>query len=101
MDAFPSPQPRNQATAETALAVLRETLAEELDDLFTFFVEKFETRQTVHQNLRNRPDTTAARTNLGSGLHARTLSDTLSNPMLKETHYKRIVVLIAKAVSTI
>jgi hypothetical protein len=98
VDVFPSPQPRSQATAETALAAMREVLAEELDDLFAFFVEKFETRQTVHQHLRGRPDTTALGAHFDSGVHARTLSDALSNPMLKETRYKQIVVLIARAV---
>lgn len=98
VDAFPSPQPRSQATAETALAAMREVLAEELDDLFAFFVEKFETRQTVHQHLRGRPDTMALGYRFDSGAHARTLSDALNNPMLKETRYKQIVVLIARAV---
>lgn len=98
VEALSSPQPRSQATAEAALAAMRESLAEELDDLFAFFVEKFETRQTVHQHLRGRPDTTGLRDTGDSGLHARTLSDALSNPMLKETRYKQIVVQIARAV---
>jgi len=97
VDAMSEPQPRSQATAEAALVLLREAIAEEVDALFTFFVEKYEQRQTVQQYLKTRPSDNL-RSQSQSTLPNRLLTDVISNPMLRETRFKQVVVQIAKAV---
>lgn len=98
VDAFPAPQPRGQATAESAFVALREAIAEEIDALFAFFVEKYEQRQTVQQHLKSRLSRTSALSQPQHTLHNKLLADILNNPMLKETLFKQAVVQIAKAV---